>query len=677
MSCPLEGIRCGFVRLEHDIAMERTDLAEKKRNSTRPIEREDLYRLAVVGDVDISADGKRIAYVVKRLDQEKDDYVSNIHVWHDGGTRQYTWSGKDSSPRWSPDGSKLAFLSGRDEHSQIFCLPTDGGEVVQLTSLDLGAGTPAWSPDSTCITFAAATPFPEKPQATESESKKPTKVIDRAVFKFDGSGFNHNRRSHIFLVQVESRAVRQLTDGDFNERSPAWSPEGQYLAFAANRRSDWDTRRRSDIWVIPSEGGEPRRVTQTDGVWSDPVFSPDGRRITYTGFATPTDAEPSYYSQLWITDRAGRSQSNVLEATGLDTGRSMVSDWSSAGERTLFWVDSAIYFLTTVRGRTQAFHWSEKGVSPITLGDHDVVSLSVAGDGSLTYAKSDATHPAEVFRCSKGVETQISNVNDETLQELHLSDPEPTSVRGADGEEVEGWIMKPIPFRTDQSYPVLLYIHGGPASAYGHTFFHELQWWAAQGYAVAFCNPHGSASYGEKFQNVIRHDWGNRDYQDIMTFTDEVAGLEWVDTNRMAAAGGSYGGYMVNWLAGHTDRFAAFCTQRSICNMVSQGGSSDLAAFRQERSGATPEGDPELLWKQSPLKFASRARTPTLILHQELDHRCPIEQGEQWFAALKRMGVPARFIRFPDESHGMSRTGKPSRRFERLGYMLEWFERYV
>ena len=256
-------------------------------------------------------------------------------------------------------------------------------------------------------------------------------------------------------------------------------------------------------------------------------------------------------------------------------------------------------------------------------------------------------------------------------------EPEYVTFEGADGVEIDGWVMKPAGFTEGQRYPLIVYIHGGPVFAYGETFFHEFQTLAAAGFGVFYCNPHGSSSHGQQFQVSIMGDWGNLDYRDMMAGVDLVAELPWVDEHRLGVAGGSYGGFLTNWLISHTDRFAAACTERSICNAVSQGGTSDWAATRGERLLATPEGDPDRLWAMSPLKYVRNVKTPTLIIHSERDDRCPIEQGEQWFMALKRLRVPVRFVRFPEESHGLSRGGKPSRRVERLGYITEWFARWL
>ncbi len=646
---------------------------------TRLLDRDDLYRLKVVGDVAITPDGSRIAYTVRQADQSIDGYKSNIYIWSGTDTRQFTRGGKDSAPRWSPDGSMLAFLSARSGEPQLYLLRSSGGEAVQITHLQKGAGEPVWSPDSRMIAFVAPTSYPtdssEQPESGDTKSEL-SRVINRAMFKFDGRGFIYSTRQHIFVLDVESRDCRQITEGDFNESSVCWAPDGRRLAFASNRRPNWDTERGTDIWTVPATGGTPLRFTHSPGQWEEPAFSPDGRALAYVGYPLPENEPATYYDQIWLTDAEGETK-NLLDGCDLDVGRSLVSDWGAFSGRTLTWDAHGISFVSSSRGKTNIYRIRNGDVSPVTEGAHDITSFAIAENGYICYSKADFSHPAEIFLDRGSGEEQISHENDPLLAEVELHVPQRVVATSNDGQEVEGWLLKPSEFEPSQTYPLLLYIHGGPESAYGHTFFHELQWWTAQGFGVAFCNPRGSTSYGRAFKEAIRGDWGNLDFQDIVAFHDQVASTPWVDRNRMVAAGGSYGGFMINWLAGHTDRFAALCTQRSICNMVSQGGTSDLAPFREERLGGTPERTPERLWDQSPLKFVSNVKTPMLILHQEQDHRCPIEQGEQWFSALKRLGVRVRFIRFPEESHGLSRAGKPSRRFARLGYMADWFRTFV
>ena len=648
----------------------------------RLLERSDLFTLKIVGDVTHSACGSIVAYSVKSMSEDRDEYVSTIHAASDGKSSQYTWGRQDSEPRLSPDGSRLAFISRRTGSAQLYVMRTDGGEPVRVTDLELGAGTAVWAPDSRRIAFAADTRWessPDSHKATgpENPERRPTKIIDRALYKFDGEGYTYNRRSAVFIVDLQSCEVRQLTNGDSYDDAPAWSPDGRHIAFDSNRDGHWDLKRRSDIWMVPSVGGEAVRVTNGDGVWHLPTFSPDGRSLAYVGYPAFDDQEPDDFAQLWTCDRRGRLALNLLAGTDLAVGRSLGSDWSGGGNSRPVWTGQGIFFLASVRGSTNIYRASNSAVQAFTRGQQDVMSFSVACDGSIAYSKSDMRHPAEVFLLTAQDEKQVTHANSELLDSIIMPEPERFCVAGAEGHDIEGWIFRPTALSEGQRYPLLLYIHGGPATAYGYSFFFELIWWASRGYGVAFCNPHGSSTYGRSFQQSIKHDWGNRDYRDIMAFVDAVVDLPWVDGSRLAAAGGSYGGFMVNWLAGHTDRFAAFCAQRSICNMVSQGGTSDIAPFRRFTIGGTPEESAEHLWNLSPLKYVSEVRTPTLILHQEQDHRCPIEQGEQWFSALKRLNVPVRFVRFPDESHGMSRGGKPSRRYERLGLMLEWFNRYV
>lgn len=642
---------------------------------------DDLYRLKLVGDAQLSPDGERIAYVVKYLDRAQNDYASDIYLWDSEGSRQYTSGGKDSAPRWSPDGRWLAFLSGRDGKSQLYLMPASGGEAVRLTDRKPGAGTPVWSPDSNAIAFVGAVSSGDESETPDAPA--PTRIIDRAVYKEDGSGFIDHRRTHIFIVDRATKETRQLTHGDVNDDEPAWSPDGRHLAFASNRNPEWDLESSSDLWIVPCEGGEPRRVTDGRGTWTSPCFSPDGSRLAMIGYARPEGEAATYFPQLWTSARDGGALENLLAGTDLAVGDSVSSDWSAAGADRLQWLENGLYFLISQRGTTQLYR-HDHTLELLTPGRHHVMDFS-AVPGCVAYTIADAIHPAEIARQPTGhvraeSDTRahiVTSHQAEVLTATSLVQPEYVTFEGADGVEIDGWVMQPAGCIEGQRYPLVVYIHGGPVFAYGETFFHEFQTLASQGFGVFYCNPHGSSSRGREFQVSIMGDWGNLDYRDMMAGVDLVAGFPWVDAHRLGVAGGSYGGFLTNWLISHTDRFAAACTERSICNAVSQGGTSDWAATRGERLLATPEGDPERLWAMSPLKYVRNVKTPTLIMHSERDDRCPIEQGEQWFMALKRLRVPVRFVRFPEESHGLSRGGKPSRRVERLGFILGWFGTYL
>ncbi|MDQ2744972.1 MAG: S9 family peptidase [Chloroflexota bacterium] len=644
--------------------------------ATRPMDVDDLYRLILVGDAQIAPDGSKIAYLTKRLDREKNDYVSAIWLWENGQSRQFTAGEKDSAPRWSPDGSQLAFVAKREEKQQIYVMPTDGGEARRLTDAKLGAGTPVWSPDGKRIAYCGPVSTIEELE-TDEEKDEParTRVIERAVFKFDGQGLIEDRRTHVFVVDLASGETKQVTEGDFNDSEPAWSPDGEQLAFAADRDEAWDLRAQSDIWIVPRAGGHPRRVTDGQGNWTTPTFSPDGSEIAFVGYAVPKTGEATRYSQLWTISRSGGEATNLLAGTDLAAGHSLLADWSIAGQDGPFWENDGIYLIITERGAANIYRWQD-GLDAVTSGRHDVMDFSVS-HGHLACTVAELTHPAEVALVRDGKLEPITEHNRQVLREAPPIEPERVTFTGAAGAEIDGWLMRPSDFVKGRTYPLIVYIHGGPTTAYGESFFHEFQVLAGKGFGVFYCNPHGSTGSGQSFQSSIRGDWGNLDYQDVMAGVERAVREPWVDPNRLGVAGGSYGGFMTNWIIGHTDRFAAACTQRSICNMVSQGGISDWAATRGEALGATPEGNPGHLWEMSPLKYASQVKTPTLILHSERDDRCPIAQGEEWYMALRRQCVPVRFVRFPEESHNLSRAGKPSRRAERMGHILDWFATYL
>ncbi len=643
--------------------------------TTRPLNIDDLYQLALVGDAQIAPDGSRIAYVVRRLDRDQNDYTGNIYIWEGGESRQFTSGGKDSAPRWSPDGTRLAFLSKREEKTQIYVMPARGGESVQVTDAALGAGTPIWSPDSKRIAYAGPVSTDKEP-ADEGEAKIPkTRVIERAVFKFDSQGLINDRRTHIFVVDLATKETTAVTEGDFNDSGPTWAPDGEYLAFASDRDEEWDLRSASDIWVVSRRGGMPRRVTDGQGVWNSPAFSPDGSQIVFVGYAKPENGTSTYFPQLWTISRGGGEATNLLAGTDIAAGHSLLADWSIAGGDGPVWEEEGIYLIISERGTANIYRWND-GLEPVTQGRHDVMDFSVCR-GQVACTIAGATHPAEIGLVRDGRIETVTGHNRDVMAEALPVEPEHLTFTGAEGAEIDGWLMRPAGYIEGQTYPLILYIHGGPATAYGETFFHEFQALAGQGFGVFYTNPHGSTSSGRRFLTSIRGDWGNLDYQDLIAGVDRVLVEPWVDPNRLGVAGGSYGGFMTNWIIGHTDRFAAACTQRSICNMVSQGGISDWAATRGEALGATPEGNPEHLWNMSPLKYASNVKTPTLVIHSERDDRCPIAQGEEWYMALRRQRVPTRFVRFPEESHGLSRGGKPSRRGERMRYIQDWFSTYL
>lgn len=648
-----------------------------------PLQANDLYRLRIITDAEISPDGSRVAFVLRRLDEEKNDYVTNIYVVDRGGAvSQYTSGDKDSTPRWSPDGKYLAFLSGRKEKAQLHLLPTAGGESVAVTDRKLGAGVPVWSPDGKTIVFTGmVSTDPEEEQEKESADKNgdktaKTKVVDRASYKLDGAGYLGNRRSHIFLLDVADRKLEQLTDGDYFDDNPTWSPDGQHLAFSSGRGVRWDVSTESSIYVVPASGGNARALT-SGGSYVHPVFSPDGSRIAFIGHR---DAEEGIFAppRIYSVNRSGSDFREELGAWDGNLGNEILSDVVQSAiphSTTMIWRSNGLYFNGTERGEVNIY-CTDGAVHPVTQGRHTITDFSIADDGTIAYACGDATHPVEICLQHNGESKQLTHENEAFLNEVRIAQPERISFVGANGEESEGWLIPPQGYESGK-HPLIVYIHGGPMMAYGEAFHFEYQFLAGQGFGVFYPNIHGSASYGRAYQTSINGDWGNLDYQDVLAGAEAAKSREWVDRQRVGIAGGSYGGYMTNWVMTHGDQFQAAVTERCVCNILSFMGTSDSGWIWNRSFGVYPEEDVQKLWDMSPIKYVANVKAPMLVIHSEQDDRTPIEQGEQMFSALRRLGKETRFIVFPEESHGLSRGGKPSRRVERMGYILDWFREHL
>lgn len=651
-------------------------------NQQRPLEAKDLYRLRLISDPQISPDGSRVAFVIKQMDEEKNDYLSNIYVVErDGAVTQLTRGDKDWGPRWSPDGTYLAFVSGRKEKAQVHLLPMRGGESVALTELKHGAGLPVWSPDSATIAFTGVVstdPEQDEEEKEEQPDKKKTaktKVTDRTLYKLDGAGYIGNLRRHLFLIAVSQRSVTQLTEGDFHDDNPSWSPDGQVLAFSSNRSARWDVSLESDIYVMPRSGGEAQQVT-SGGAYGRPTFSPDGSRIGFYGHQNPEDEFAP--ARIYSVDRAGSDLRDELGNWDGAIGNDILSDVVLSAEEhavILSWGPKGIYFLGTVRGECNIY-CGDGAVCPVTEGKHTVSDFSVCADGKVAYACAESTQLLEVFVQDGGEGRQLTHENDAFLDEVQIVPPERICFFGANGEQSEGWLIPPRGYESGR-HPLIVCIHGGPTLAHGEALFFEYQFLAGQGFGVFFSNIHGSSSYGRDYQLSIKGDWGNFDYQDVLAGTEAAAERSWVDRKRLGIAGGSYGGYMTNWVVTHGNQFRAAVTDRCVCNLVSFMGTSDSGWVWNRMFGVYPEQDVGKLWDMSPIKHVENVTAPVLVIHYEGDDRTPLEQGEQLFNALRRLGKKTKLVMFPEESHGLTRIGKPSRRVERLGYVVEWFREHL
>ena len=667
-----------------------------------PITIDDLFKIKLVSDPQISPDGKTVAFVLTTPDLEGDKYTT--HIWlvpSDGSApaRQFTFGeGKDRSPRWSPDGKQIAFASDRDKErkDQLYLISIDGGEATQLTNDANRPSAPVWSSDGTMIAYTSKVVTQETKKANDQRDESDAKSYTRLNYKSNDEGFWDYSWRQVFTIALQGEVAvaksatvkgegRQLTRGAFNHGSPTWSPDSKTLVFAANRSAKADEQNWNDLWSIPAKGGALKRLTHRKGPAIAPSFSPDGEWIAFFGheneYATVTEVK------LYVMSaRGGKAKSLTTEfdrtlgsalATDLRSSEHAPSapQWSKDG--------ATIYFTATDRGVSNVYAVSPKGgaVKLVTRGAHHIIGYSYApATNRLAYVASDPIHPNDVFVATgSGAAKQITRVNDEFLATVQLSKPEKIFAPN-EGGEFEGWLMKPMNWKPGRKYPVILEIHGGPHSAYGETFFHEFQNLCAQGYAVVFCNPRGSAGYGQEFAACIGKDWGGRDYRDIMAVWDfALKKYSWIDGRKSGVVGGSYGGYMTSWIVTHNDRFQAAVSMRALNNWYSFYGTSDIGHFFASDwyVGGEPWNNAEEYLQHSPIAHVANCKTPTLILHSEKDFRCPIEQGEQFYIALKKLGVPTEFVRFPDETHELSRSGKPKHRKERLERIVAWFAKHV
>ena len=650
--------------------------------TARPVKIEDLRKFRFVSDPQVSPDGRRVAFVLSGINVEKDAYER--HVWMaetaSGRVEQFTYGqGSDTYPRWSPDGRRLLFLSsGRDEEkkAKIYVMPASGGEARMVARSDEGVANPQWAPDSRRILYSSKVWTEEKPETD-------VKVIRRIKHKANGSGTFEGRRVHLFTVRAGSKP-RQLTSGEFDVDAAAWSPDGGTVAFVSNMEPDADTSEVRDIYAIPAGGGGFKKVTEGRYAASEVSWSPDGRLLAFTGNDDPEGHAVD--NNIWVMPAGGGEARNITGSLGRSLGLGIGSDlrvatpspghvWSRDGSSIMFLTASTPYS-SVYRVRVDG-----GGVEEV-VGGRAVDGFSASDDDSvIAFNALDATHPAELYVRDTRGERRLTRFNDRFLGQLRLSSPEHFTFRNNEGAEIDGWIIRPPNLREGERCPAILEIHGGPRSIYGDGIFHEFQLLAAEGYAVIYTNPRGSAGYDEAYAKAVMGHYGEGDYDDLMKFTDEsLRRFSFIDPSRLGVCGGSYGGYMTNWIVTQTDRFRAAVTFRSVCNWVSKFGTSDIGYMQPETiSGAEAYwGDAVLTqMRHSPLYYVDGVKTPTLVVHSEEDLRVPIEQGEQWFTALKLHGVEAEFVRIPGENHELSRSGKPKHREERLRHLVRWMNGHL
>jgi len=644
---------------------------------TRGVTAEDYFAFESLSEPRFSPDGSTIAYVVTTVDPKQNRRRSALWSVPADGSREpvalTTAPQSSTSPRWSPDGKSIAFLSSRPAagdapadtpRTQVWLLPLGGGEPRRLTSLLNGVTSFQWAPDGSRLVVVSRS-------GPSDTAKSPSDVrhYKNANYKFNDSGWFDDKRAHLWVVDVASGGATQLTSGeDWNDSDPQWSPDSRRLAFVSDRSGKaFDESHDTDVWVTDANGGPLTKISDHTTGDNSPRWSPDGQTIAFVS------SVPETHPKIWLAPSAGGAASK-LAADGLDLIPGALR-WAEGGR--------ALYFETGVKGTSHLYRvdLAARRAAPVTSGERTVRFADISEKTNrLAYAVNDPTHLDDLYVADLGGknEKQLTRLNASLWKQLTMVPVERVPFKGADGWDVDGFLMKPIGWEAGRKYPMILSIHGGPAGMYGYDWYHEFQVYASRGWAVFFTNPRGSTGYGEKFERGIELNWGGNDYVDVMNGVDAaLAKYPWIDRDRLGVTGGSYGGYLTNWIISHTNRFKAAVTIRSISNFISDDGTRDGAYGHADDFGGDIFEKSDLYWDRSPLKYVKNVKTPTLVLHSDNDFRVPIEQGEQWFRALRHFGVPAEVVFFPRENHNLTRTGEPKHLVESLNWQVYWFDRYL
>ncbi len=657
--------------------------------SGRRLKPEDIWSFELAGDPRVSPDGRRVAFVLTGIDSEANAYTSSIWVAETddpGSVRPLTNPAGDdpvreTMPRWSPDGRRLAFASNRDGATRLWIIDPDGGEAKRVGEQSGNLAGLTWSPRGNALAFTSAPPAP----APESNLRPDVYSTDRLRYKFNGRGLMADeRRNAVWVMDVDTGESHQLTDSYWDDANPTWSACGDYVYFVSDRYPEKDMYYVTDLYRVSAAGGEAERVSDGEGPVNNPVVSPDGGRVAFIGHHRGDDTVANL--ELGTMDPDGNERSSLTSGIDRSVGNSVGSDtrmdggtgepvWIRDGEEILFSMTDGSRCGLYVVGPGDDPR-SIEGLPPVITS----FSASSAGDPVVAAVAADWDNPGDLWivRPDGGAE-RFTRFNDDLLEELILSEPRRVEYTGAEGWPMEGWIMEPADARDGEKYPLILHVHGGPASTSGDVFFFEYQLLASQGWGVMYNNPRGSKGYGEEHARGVIGEWGRNDYLDLMAAVDRAVQLDWVDADRLAVTGGSYGGYMTNWMVSQTDRFRVAATFRSISNLYTKYGCSDIGFYhnRKGMGGADLWDEEDFIMSRSPMRFARRVDTPILIVHSEEDHRCPMEQAEQWYSALKRLGVECSLVRYAGENHELSRSGKPHNRVDRLNRLVDWFRRYL
>jgi dipeptidyl aminopeptidase/acylaminoacyl peptidase len=685
----------------------------QKRNITE----KDLFNFNWIADPQVAPDGSRVAFVKVTVNEKKDGY--NTSIWMvstgNGQTKQLTSGTRDSSPRWSPDGKYLVFVrvpekDGRPEPPQLFMLSMEGGEAFQFTSLPRGAGGPQWSPDGTMIAFAngataeeitKAAPRPSpSPGASPSPTPSPehesdVRVIARAVYRSNDSGYlDFKHPSHIWIIKAprtgeDKVTPKQLTSGRYSDGNITWAKDNSRIYFVSDHRDEpYYELGATDVYSVAVTGGQPAKLTSIDMGTGAFSISPDGKQVAF--YAATNKPVQSYTEpDLWVMDLAPNAQPrNLTKDFDFDLGSGVGGDNTAprgGGGFPPVWTPNGktIIAVYAKQGRANlgAFDVATGAETDWTTGNQAIVSFRATPDAShLVALISTPTNIGDLFWLERpgAAQKQLTHINEALFSKLNLTEPEEIWYTSFDGKKIEAWIQKPPDFSPGKKYPLILNIHGGPHTAYGYVFDHEFQWMAAKGYVVLYPNPRGSTSYGQEFGNIIQYHYPGDDYKDLMAGVDDLIKRGYIDEKKLGVTGGSGGGLLTDWTIGQTTRFAAAVSQRDIANWADWWYTADFTLFQPTWFKAPPFEDPEDYKARSPITYIKNVTTPLMLILGEADWRTPTYAGgEEMFRALKYRKIPTVMVRFPNETHELSRSGQPWHRIERLEHIVGWFDHWL
>ena len=698
-------------------------LAQKRNISER-----DLFNFNWIADPQVAPDGSRVAFVKVTVNEKRDGYNTSIWVVSTGNgeTRQLTSGTRDSSPRWSPDGKYLVFVrvpekDGRPDQPQLFMLSMDGGEAWQFTSLPRGAAGPQWSPDGKTISFAngataeelakqkETVPVPPPAQAGTSPTPTPTpspgsrpeqhesdvRVIARAVYRSNDAGYlDFKHPSHIWVVAAprtgeDKVTPKQLTSGRYSDGNVTWAKDSSRIYFVSDHRDEpYYELGKTDIYSIAVSGGQAAKLTSIDMGTGAFSVSPNGKQVAF--YASTNKPVQSYTEpDLWVMDLAPDAQPrNLTKDFDFDLGSGVGGDNTAprgGGGFPPVWTPNGKTIIAVYAKQGQAnlggFDVATGAETDWTTGNQAIVSFRATPDASKFVALiSTPTSVADLFWLERpGVaQKQLTHINDELFSKLNLTAPEEIWYPSFDGKKIQAWIQKPPDFDPNKKYPLILNIHGGPHAAYGFIFDHEFQWMAAKGYVVLYPNPRGSTTYGQEFGNIIQYHYPGDDYKDLMAGVDELIKRGYIDETKLGVTGGSGGGLLTNWTIGQTTRFAAAVSQRDIASWSDWWYTADFTLFQPTWFKAPPFEDPEDYKARSPITYINNVKTPLMLILGEADWRTPTYAGgEEMFRALKYRKIPTVMVRFPNETHELSRSGQPWHRIERLQHIVGWFDHWL